>query len=335
MSDQHAGLSRRTFLRGIGVVGVAATAAPFLDAGKVFAGPTLLRAPAVTGAPVPEQLHVQYGADASRQAAVSWATADRVHRPRLRLGTLSGGFGQVLDAEERVYTEALTGQTVYTYHVRIDRLHPDTTYTYEVFHRGAPPVMGGFHTGPSGRSKPFRFTSFGDQSVPSAVGKGLGPWSPNAGFIVPAVDATNPLFHLMNGDLCYANLSDDPVATWSSFFNNNMASAAFRPWMPAAGNHENEVGNGPDGYQSYQTRFTLPDNGERPEWQGNWYTFTVGNIRVHLPQQRRRLLAGRRLQRLSPRSRAQLHRPRRRPLHPRLQPRRPEGVAATHPRSCP
>ena len=86
---------------------------------------------------------------------------------------------------------------------------------------------------------------------------------PNAGFIVPAVDATDPLFHLMNGDLCYANLSDDPVATWSSFFNTNMPSAAVRPWMPAAGNHENEVGNGPDGYKSYQTRFTLPDNGER------------------------------------------------------------------------
>jgi len=282
MPDRHtpSPVSRRTFLQGLGVVGVTAVAAPLLDAGKVFAGPTLVRAPAVVGAPVPEQLHVQYGADASSQAAVSWAAAEAVRRPRLRLGTSSAGFGDVFDAEERVYTEALTGQTVYTYHVPIGRLHPDTAYAYEVLHSGATPVKGGFRTGPSGRSKPFRFTSFGDQSVPAAVGQGLGPWSPNAGFIVPAVDAAEPLFHLMNGDLCYANLSDDPVATWASFFNTNMPSAAFRPWMPAAGNHENEVGNGPDGYKSYQTRFTLPANGERPEWQGNWYTFTVGNIRV-------------------------------------------------------
>jgi hypothetical protein len=84
----------------------------------------------------------------------------------------------------------------------------------------------------------------------------------------------------MNGDLCYANVSDDPVGTWASFFNTNMRSAANRAWMPAAGNHENEVGNGPQGYLSYETRFTLPDNGEPAAWRGNWYSFVVGNIAV-------------------------------------------------------
>ncbi len=49
--------------------------------------------------------------------------------------------------------------------------------------------------------------------------------------------------------------------------------------MPSAGNHENEVGNGPQGYLSYQTRFELPDNGSA-EFRGNWYAFTVGPIRV-------------------------------------------------------
>jgi len=52
-----------------------------------------------------------------------------------------------------------------------------------------------------------------------------------------------------------------------------------RPWMPSAGNHENEVGNGPEGYLSYQTRFALPDNGSA-DFRGNWYAFTVGPIRV-------------------------------------------------------
>jgi hypothetical protein len=95
------------------------------------------------------------------------------------------------------------------------------------------------------------------------IGQGLGPWTTNAGFIVSAVEALDPLFHLFNGDLCYANISDDPVATWTAFFENDQRSAANRPWMPSAGNHENEVGNGPQGYLSYQTRFTLPDNGSR------------------------------------------------------------------------
>jgi hypothetical protein len=273
-------ISRRTFLQGLGVAGVAVAAAPLLDAGRAVAGPQLLRQPSLVGAPSPEQLHVQFGADASREAAVSWAAAEPVRRPRLRFGPLGGDLGEVVAAEERAYTDAMTGQTVYTYHARISHLDPDTVYAYEVFHSGAPPVGGGFTTGPTGRSKPFRFTSYGDQSIPAAVGKGVGPWSPNAGYIVPAVEFTNPLFHLLNGDLCYANVSDDPVDTWSSFFNTNMLSASRRAWMPAAGNHENEVGNGPDGYKSYQTRFTVPDNGEPPEFQGNWYTFTVGNIRV-------------------------------------------------------
>jgi hypothetical protein len=280
--------SRRTFLRGLGVGTLAAGVTPLLDAGRAFGapattartGPTLLRQPAIKGAPVAEQLHVQYGADASRQAAVSWATAERVARPQLRLGIPEFGFGRVLDAEEKAYTEALTGQTVYTYHVRLNDLQPDSQYHYQVLHAGTEPVGGGFRTGPLSRAKPFRFSSYGDQSVPSPVGMGLGPWSPNAGYIVPALDATEPLFHLMNGDLCYANVSDDPVATWASFFNTNMPSAANRPWMPCAGNHENEVGNGPQGYLSYETRFALPDNGEPAEWQGNWYSFVVGNICV-------------------------------------------------------
>ena len=274
--------SRRTFLRGVGVGTLAAGIAPLIDSARAgaVAAPSLLRQPAVTGAPLPEQLHVTFGADAARQAAVSWATPTRVVRPRLRLGGQGEGFGDTIDAEERTYTEALTGQTVYTYHARLRHLHPDEQYTYQVFHAGADPVSGGFRTAPVGRSKPFRFTSFGDQAVPAPVGMGLGPWSPNAGYIVDAVDAAGPLFHLMNGDLCYGNVSDDPVATWASFFNNNQRSAAFRPWMPAAGNHENEVGNGPQGYLSYETRFTLPDNGEPASWKGNWYTFRVGNIQV-------------------------------------------------------
>src|SRR6266567_4451682 len=111
------------------------------------------------------------------------------------------------------------------------------------------------------------------------IGAGLGPWTANAGFIVPAVEALDPLFHLFNGDLCYANVSDDPVATWTAFSENDQRSAANRPWMPAAGNHENEVGNGPQGYLAYQTRFALPGNGSA-QFSGNWYAFTVGPVRV-------------------------------------------------------
>jgi len=266
-------LSRRQALTAAGLVAVAVPLATRRQA------PALVRRAGIAGAPGPEQVHVQFGADAASQVAVSWAAPAAVSRPRLRLGGASSGHGLEVQAEERTYTEALTGETVFTYHARLDRLHPDTHYVYEVLNDGATPVSGMFRTGPRGRSRGFRFTSFGDQAIPAPVGLGLGPWTANAGFIVPAVERLDPLFNLFNGDLAYANLSDVPVETWASYFNNNARSAANRPWMPCAGNHENEVGNGPQGYLSYQTRFELPDNGS-DEFRGNWYAFTVGPIRV-------------------------------------------------------
>ncbi len=275
-------VSRRRAL----VSGGLAAAAPLLlgvpDLACARAGrhaPALLRRPDAAGAPAAEQVHVQFGADAATQIAVSWAAPARVARPRLRPGQASGGLGTAVPAEERVYTEAVTGQTVHTYHARLQNLAPDTAYVYEVMHDGGAPVRGTFRTGPLGRTKKFRFTSFGDQSIPARLGRHLGPASVNAAYIVNAVDALDPLFHLMNGDLCYANDSDVPVETWASFFNNNMRSARHRPWMPALGNHENEVGNGPQGFLSYQTRCELPDNGSA-NFRGNWYAFTVGPIRV-------------------------------------------------------
>jgi hypothetical protein len=267
-------------LRAFGLGGAAiVVGAPLLEEKAWAAGPQLVRQPAIAGAPPAEQLHVQFGAEAAREVVVSWATATRVSKPQLRLGD-THGLGHNVDAIERVYTDALTGETVFTYHAPLLGLTPDTEYSYQVLHKGADPVSGRFKTGPLARSRNFRFTSFGDQAIPAAVGTGLGPHTPNAGYIVDAVEAMDPLFHLMNGDLCYANVSDAPVATWSSFFNNNMRSARNRPWMPCAGNHENEVGNGPQGYLAYQTRHYLPDNGEALDFKGNWYAFTVGNVRV-------------------------------------------------------
>src|SRR5258708_16604097 len=199
-------LSRRQVLS---TAGLAAVAVPLV---KLHAAPALIRRPDAVGAPGPEQVLVQFGAERASQVAVSWAAAAAVSRPRLRLGSDGLGYGAEIPAEGRTYTEALTGETVWTYHARLGGLQPDTHYVYEVVNDGAAPVVGMFRTGPAGRSRGFRFTSFGDQAVPAAVGLGLGPWTPNAGFIGPAVESLDPLFHLFNGDLCYANVSDAPVA---------------------------------------------------------------------------------------------------------------------------
>lgn len=236
----------------------------------------------MTGGPgpiSPEQVHLQFGSDAASQVAVSWAAPTAVARPRLRFGPVTSRRSFEVAASERGYTDGLTGDTVYTYHARADSLEPDSGYGYEVVHDGAPPVAGTFRTGPRGRSGGFRFTSCGDQGTPEPIGSGLAPNSPHAGHVVDAIEGLDPLFHLANGDLSYSNCSDEPVATWSSYFANISRSARFRPWMPALGNHENESGNGPQGYLPYLTRFELPGNGSS-EFGGNWYAFTVGSVLV-------------------------------------------------------
>ena len=140
-------------------------------------------------------------------------------------------------------------------------------------------------TAPSGR-KPLRFTSFGDQSTPTLAKLPDGSYgsdnigSPAAGDTTLAIERIGPLFNLVNGDLCYANLAHDRIRTWSDWFENNTRSARYRPWMPAAGNHENELGNGPIGYGAYQTYFALPDSGSSPQIRGLWYSFTAGSVRV-------------------------------------------------------
>ena len=45
---------------------------------------------------------------------------------------------------------------------------------------------------------------------------------------------------------------------------------------PSPGNHENELGNGPIGYQAYQTYFSVPEaTGQTELTRGLWYAFTA------------------------------------------------------------
>ncbi|WP_441459964.1 metallophosphoesterase, partial [Burkholderia thailandensis] len=130
-----------------------------------------------------------------------------------------------------------------------------------------------FSSSPRGRAA-FRWTSYGDLATPNT---GWVLSSPQSRFAVQAVERFQPLFHLLNGDLCYANLNPaHQPAVWRDFGNNNQTSAANRPWMPCPGNHEIEFHNGAQGLDSYLARYTLPENGTR--FPGRWYSFRVGAV---------------------------------------------------------
>ena len=266
-----------------GLSGAVALGVPALAA-CAPSGPAWQRPDRSGVAPV-AGLHLQFGADASSELVVSWHTTGSVGNPRALLGRPESGFGQTVPAETRTYRDAASGTEIQVHHARLTGLDPDTDYIYAAVHDGTNPELGTARTAPRGRAA-FTFTSFGDQATPTLgkltgttyVNDNLG--SPFAGDTTAGVERVAPLFHLVNGDLCYANLSKDRIRTWSDWFVNNSRSARYRPWMPAAGNHENELGNGPIGYQAFQTYFAVPDAGAEPTMRGLWYAFTAGAVRV-------------------------------------------------------
>jgi 3',5'-cyclic AMP phosphodiesterase CpdA len=288
-------LSRRKLLAAAGIGGAAVVAASLVRTADAEAVLSSRQSPDPVATPPVAGLHLQFGADASSEMVVSWHTLQPVQNARVVLGHLDGKLEQSVEAKAASYTDAKSGQIVYAYHAKLGGLQPDFAYLYGAMHDGAEPEFATFHTSPRGRA-PFMFTSFGDQGTPTLGKKFVPPegvtiknppyvndnlGSPAAGDTTLGVERLKPLFHLFNGDLCYANLAEDRVRTWWDFWDNNSRSARKRPWMPSAGNHENELGNGPIGYQAYQTYFCVPNAvGQTDVTRGLWYAFTAGSMRV-------------------------------------------------------
>jgi hypothetical protein len=288
-------LSRRKLLAAAGLLGGSLAGGPIVAGAVGTASPSAERANGSSHVPPVAGLHVQFGADASAEVVISWHTLDQAEHPRVLLGNLDGLLERTLPAEERAYTDAKSGRVVRAYHARAAGLLPDHAYLYAALHDGAAPEFGTFRTAPRGRAR-FTFTSFGDQGTPTLgrrfkppegvtlpnppfVNDNLG--TPAAGDTTLGIERIQPLFHLFNGDLSYANLAEDRVRTWWDFWANNTRSARHRPWMPSPGNHENELGNGPIGYQAYQTYFCLPETpGQTETTRGLWYAFTAGSVCV-------------------------------------------------------
>ena len=292
-------------------------------------------AAAATAAPTPlptttapEQLHLAWGSDPATQVTVSWASPGTVAQPDPTLAYSKRPIteenpgrivklpapGPLDQTRPRTqpgvigYTDGNSGQTTYHYHVPLRDLEPDTTYYYQVSDGATTPVTAGaaFTTAPRGRF-PFRFSSFGDIAEPSAArsasGQTLGPYVQDTCYFTvngiedPGDGGGAPMFHLVNGDLCYANdIPGNIPAIWRDYSVNVSRSAMHRPWMPTLGNHEVEAGktalsgapgstgglNGPYGHGSYLSRFLLPPNGainyDGNQLQDHFYSFQVGTV---------------------------------------------------------
>jgi len=216
------GLSRRTLLA---AVGAGAVATMLRGTAEAAVAPDIRRSTEQRNLPPVHGLHLQFGADASSEVVASWHTRQSVRRPRVLVGRVGGKLERTAVAKETSYTDAKSGQQVFAYHARLRGLQPGSTYMYAAVHDDAEAEFGTFRTAPRGR-RPFVFTSFGDQGTPT-LGKKYVPepgatirnpplvndnlGSPSAGDTTLGVERVQPLFHVFNGDLCYANLAADRV----------------------------------------------------------------------------------------------------------------------------
>jgi hypothetical protein len=120
----------------------------------------------------------------------------------------------------------------------------------------------------------FTFTAFGDEAVSAPAVR-----------ILDQIRTIGPAFHLLAGDICYADSvgsgqqSDafNP-AVWDQWLSMIEPVAASTPWMCATGNHDMEPGYGSHGYAGYLNRFPVPATGA--PGCPTTHTFQYGNVAV-------------------------------------------------------
>src|SRR5579862_2617584 len=257
-------LDRRTFLKGTAAAGLVVGTLSAVGAGFWFDDYTAWADVSTLGLPsgtAPEQVHLTWGTDPTTAVTVSWATPGATPQPAPSLAystapITAGNPGTPATVQSKPYTDGMNTETVNCYHAPLIGLTPATTYFYEISDGATSPTTfsSSFTTAASVAGRPaFTFTSFGDLGTPTggknASGQSWAESSDNSFYAVRAVESVAPLFHLLNGDLCYANLNtNNQPEVWRDFGINNQFSAANRPWMPCLGNHEIEFGtNGQSG----------------------------------------------------------------------------------------
>jgi hypothetical protein len=316
-------VSRRTALKG-GVSAVAAlgmTTAPWALAACSQA--------ASTGAPVNViGRHLSYGTDPKTQMAIAAElTAKPTGKVVVELGK-DTGYGQTIEAEVRELVSqvpqadgTIRGADQFFVHANATGLTPGTAFHYRFkMPDGTTSPDAVFTTAPARSGlQPFTFTAFGDQGVntdPTPDGqKGFSDnyYKPDdtrrtaapSDSIVALIAKESPAFHLLAGDICYAdptgtgqpvkNKGDgtadtgfnafDPLV-WTQYFGVIEKSAATTPWLFATGNHDMEAlyddnkapGGATHGYAGHAARLDLPKNG--PSQCPSVYSVVYGNVGV-------------------------------------------------------
>ncbi len=269
MAERNETLQRQLSRRGVLRAAIAGVAGTTLS-------PTLLaRADPAGPAPL-GGAWLGFGTDASSTMNVNWEIRGLVRRARLRYGVDT--LDQSIDVDvEPLHTVLPTGEmtTQYYAHATLADLNPATQYRYQVEHQGIRGLVRHFTTAAAPDStEPFTFTAVGDQSITDGTKA-----------ITYLIGAQRPAFHLVAGDIAYADKDGRGLATddlksrrWTTYFRTMDTVSSQVPWMVAPGNHEMEAVHGKHGYAGFLERFRLPETG--PKQAPTSYVFRYANVAV-------------------------------------------------------
>lgn len=309
-------VSRRNFLRGS-----AAAAAVAALGGSPFGHRAYAR-----GAPLAvANRHVGYGADASTQLRLAAQLSGNPGPTRVFLDHgPTPALGASVEAEIRnLVTQipdneggVLAAEQFYV-HAPVDGLpgRMPHYYRWRTEDGFLGEVASAWTAMPSARATMgwFRFTMMGDQgaddtpSLPPGLTAGVydnryykpdnDPGADHAGNVLSQIILSRPDFHVLAGDIAYADPSgagkparfvrsgDAPAGfdkfnpfVWDVYLGAIESSASTTPWMFATGNHDMEAAYPVHGYGGHLARLDFPANG--PAMCPSVYTFTYGNVAV-------------------------------------------------------
>ncbi|MEG8182560.1 twin-arginine translocation signal domain-containing protein [Nocardia terpenica] len=310
-------VTRRNFLRGSAAAAAVAAVGTSPFAGRAYADDAGL---AVAGR------HVGYGADAAGQLrfaaqlsrnpngtkvfldhgptpALGATTEAQVRNLVTQLPTTDGG---VLAAEQfyvHAPVDGLAGRMPHFY-----RWRTADGFTGE--------IASAWTAMPTARDAvlPFRFTMMGDQGTDATPTQPPGlapgdyddryykpdndPAAPHADNVLRQIDAARPDFHILAGDIAYADPdgagrtprfapsgSKAPKGfdrfnpyVWDVYLGAIERNAAGTPWMFATGNHDMEAAYDTHGYGGHLARLDFPGNS--PAGCPSAYSFGYGNVAV-------------------------------------------------------
>ncbi|MGU3435820.1 metallophosphoesterase [Actinomycetes bacterium M1A6_2h] len=268
--------------------------------------------------------HTSFGADASSQLRFSAQLSRNPgttgifldHGPTPALGATTSAEVRNLVSQVPQTGGGILGAEQYYVHVPVDGLAPKTPhfYRWRTVDGYVSDVRSVTTALPAGRLAPFRFTMMGDQGVDEIPTQppGLKPgdyddlyYKPDndpsvkhAANIVKQIGLSRPDFHVLAGDIAYADPSGagkppqfaptgvtlpkgfdkyNPYV-WDGYLAAIESSASVAPWLFATGNHDMEALYDTHGYGGHAARLDQPDNG--PKQCPSVYSVVYGNVAV-------------------------------------------------------